>query len=91
LKGLTDLYHAAHLLVPKLPSHLEKIYGEICGKSEMSKNWFLGKEMEAKARPPKIKQKLDKFTDEIATTYTRIDMLMAKQLLVYARLNRFYM
>jgi hypothetical protein len=67
-----------------------KIHDEIGEKLEMPREWF--ERMRAQAYPPSVNVKPGEGltpTDEEKLT-AQVDILLAKTLLVYERLNKFY-
>jgi hypothetical protein len=88
-----QIWYKAAQLLPKLSPHLKDINTEIHTEVEMPEGWFSGKEkaVKIKTHPPSA-QREDQLNEVIVKNMNaRMDVLLAKQLLVYARLNRFYM
>jgi hypothetical protein len=74
-----------HLMMTQLPSKLrDEIHDQIRDKLEMPMKWY--SEMHAIAYPNI--QGEHKLTKEMA--HLRVELLLAKTLLVYERLNAFY-
>jgi hypothetical protein len=92
LEELIQIFYQAGKVLAELSPDLKKIYTKIHEKIEMPKGLLLEKETEAKAHSPtNHKREYDEFTEAIVNMSAPIDVLLAKQLLVYDRLNRFYM
>jgi hypothetical protein len=73
-------------------TQIKEIQAKIREKLEMPKEWFFGcKQQQVASFSKKVKGRYDDVTDEEKMVVCGITLFLAKTLLVYERLNAFYM